>query len=89
MNDLMGENKPAGVPLKFDFAPFELDRGGTVRLPVPDLKDLVFKTLEVRENYDYALKLGTRSAERIRSRFLWSLTGRRLLEILLQEAKDI
>lgn len=49
---------------------------------VPDTRDLIQKMLYVIGNYNEALKKGKRASERIRNKFTWEQSAKRLYEII-------
>lgn len=79
-----------GYPLKYQI--FEQDLTAQYNIKsrgyVPDTKDLISQMIYVMQNYGKALKKGEKASERIRSKFTWEKSGKRLAEIL-QEIKAI
>ena len=84
-----------GYPIEYRMEPcFEMDAGDgrTVKLTAanPDVADLARCMRGVRKNYGEALRRGRRAATRIRRRFTWAASGRRLKDALnvIAEALD-
>lgn len=55
---------------------------------LPDTKDFIETMIRTMVNYDKALKRGRRASERIRSKFTWEASGKRLYEIIREVATN-
>lgn len=54
---------------------------------IPDTKDFIANMIYVMQNYEKALKKGEKASERIRTKFTWTNSGKRLAEIINEVAK--
>jgi len=78
-----------GYPLKYSIQMQELRNYDlNTRTYAPDAQDLLKQMLHVAANYPEAVKKGNRAASRIRSKFTWEKSGRRLADILYKNVYE-
>ena len=94
--DLAPLGAECGFPLRFAKIPVQVEPTGglvkagavaspeaiTTSIAQADAADLAVQMTEVWKNYTRAVKVGRRGAQRIRARFTWTQTARRMIEIL-------
>lgn len=78
-----------GFPIGYDIHEFELENYNLkTRGYIPRTEDMVNAMEFVRFNYDYALRLGEKASYRIRNKFTWEQSARRLYELVKKYTKS-
>lgn len=83
-------DETVGYPIKYHIYEQDLMNGYNMkaRAYMPDTKDFIAQMVGVMQNYEKAIKKGEKASERIRTKFTWENSGKRLYEILKEVEHD-
>ncbi len=81
-------DETVGYPIKYQIYEQDLTAQYNIKTRgyIPDTKNFIAQMIEVMMHYDKALKKGEKASERVRTKFTWANSGKRLAEILTEVA---